>query len=719
MKKNKIIIKKIAIVLMILVMIIQITPTSFAGLKLNSKVSLKSKGMLDCLLQFYSDEWSDWSYKVGYYIYYQDEELGKKVPALCVEPSREGVGELGSYDTTIDVCNDNGIYTILYLYNNKKYADWGLKNTEDYYLAAQTAMHCYADKVKPKDRYRVGDRVLEGYTPNSLDEIKQRGKTVLNTAQSLYDSAIKNEYKQQDLKIGIEEKSEWKEETINSIKYYSKQYKIQSNYDLKFYKVEVSSVNVNTTIFTLKNKRVNNNEKMEEENFKISIPKDEFNRKTTVNGNIKITATSDEIPVAVYANSKNTNKQNYAIYTYAEQQAKEEEKLKLLIELDELVINKIDSATGEKLEGASFDIYVNKKDADGNYIFNDETYVCTTNKTNINGEVSVPLEKAGEYIIKEKESPIDYALSEEIIEFSIKTGLESKDITISMNNNKIKGKIEITKISKEYNQFTKLEKGQPLEGAKYLIENSEGKTIGTYTTDEKGKILTEDLECGEYKICEIESPQYYNVNSEPQSIIIDENNKVYSVVFENESSKVELNIEKSGDKEAEIGKIIEYSFDNLENKSNVPVDNFVWKDVLPIDAIRLTKIETGTWNEELEYSIWYKTNLQQEYKMHTDKLNSKKNYTFKISDFGLKEDEYVTEYELRFGTVKRGFKEEINPRIYCKVLKNLKNGYEFINNTYLTATYFEEKIEVIDNWKTIIYTKEKVPAKQKLPKTGC
>ena len=323
-------------------MIIQVTPISFAGLKLNSKINLKSKGMLDCLLQFYSDEWSDWSYKVGYFIYYQDEELGKNIPALCVEPSREGVGELGSYDTTIDVCNDNGIYTILYLYNNKKYTDWELQNAEDYYLAAQTAMHCYADKVKPKDRYRVGDRVLEGYTPNSLDEIKQRGKVVLNTAQSLYDSAIKNEYKQQDLKIGIEERSNWKEEKISGVKYYCKEYKIQSNYDLEFYKVDALGVSKNISIFTSGNKKINNNGKIEYENFKIAIPKDEFNYKTTIKGNIKVTAVSDKIPVAVYANSKSSNKQNYAVYTYEEQQASISKNMELAIDIDKLIINKLD-----------------------------------------------------------------------------------------------------------------------------------------------------------------------------------------------------------------------------------------------------------------------------------------------------------------------------------------------------------------------------------------
>ena len=180
---------------------------------------------------------------------------------------------------------------------------------------------------------------------------------------------------------------------------------------------------------------------------------------------------------------------------------------------------------------------------------------------------------------------------------------------------------------------------------------------------------------------------------------------------------VELKIEKTGTKETEAGKMVEYEFDNLENKSNVSVDNFTWKDVLPTDAVRISEISTGTWKDEVEYSIWYKTNLNDEYILYKDKLNSKENYILKMDEIKLSKNEYITEYEFRFGTVKSGFKEENNPKIYCRVLKNLKSGYEFTNNTYLTATYFDEKLEERDEWKTIIYNKEK-PKENKLPKTG-
>lgn len=715
--KIKLKLKKALILLMIAINIIQINICSFAGLEKNQKIKLKSNGMLDCLLQFYKDSIEDWSYKVAYYIYYLDEETGKKIPAICVEPSKDGVGESGSYDTTIDVCNDNGVYTILYIYNNKKFSAWNLESEKAYYLAVQTAMHCYTEKISPKKKYRVGDRILEGYTPESLKEIKTRGKAVLDTAESLYNSAIKKEYSQEYLTIDLKEKSDWLEEKINGKEYYSKKYEVDSNVKLDYYKIDVSELWNNAKIFDMKNNNIKEKSKVTNKEFKISIEKSEISTPKTIKGKIKIESATAKIPTAVYAKSNKANKQNYVIYTDKTQQVSKVKTTGFTTVNNKIKIHKIDSNTKIPLEGVDFDIYNKQKDNNGNYILNENTYMFTTEKSNSKGEIFVEIEKAGDYLAVEKTAPEGYVVSDEAYEFSVDVGIAPKDIEINIENDLIKGKIEILKKSKGYNKFLKLEDGTPLADAKYKIEDENGKIIGTYVTNSEGLILSDELPYGKYKVYEIESPKFYNLNSEPQEIFINENNKTYEVVFENEASDVELKIEKTGTKETEAGKMVEYEFDNLENKSNVSVDNFTWKDVLPTDAVRISEISTGTWKDEVEYSIWYKTNLNDKYILYKDKLNSKENYRFKMDEIKLSKNEYITEYEFRFGTVKPGFKEEINPKIYCRVLKNLKSGYEFTNNTYLTATYFDEKLEERDEWKTIIYNKEK-PKENKLPKTG-
>lgn len=80
------------------------------------------------------------------------------------------------------------------------------------------------------------------------------------------------------------------------------------------------------------------------------------------------------------------------------------------------------------------------------------------------------------------------------------------------------------------------------------------------------------------------------------------------------------------------------------------------------------------------------------------------------------EDEYVTDYEFRFGIVKIGFQEEESPILYCDIVDGLGNGYLFTNNTKVKGTYFEKEVEDNDNWTTITYYKE-IKVDEILPKT--
>lgn len=100
---------------------------------------------------------------------------------------------------------------------------------------------------------------------------------------------------------------------------------------------------------------------------------------------------------------------------------------------------------------------------------------------------------------------------------------------------------------------------------------------------------------------------------------------------------------------------------------------------MPTDAVRINRIYTGTWNENLEYAVYYKTNKTEEYILFKDKLNTQKIYELDFKELKLDEDEYVTDYEFRFETVKIGFQEIESPILYCDILDGLGNGYIFIN----------------------------------------
>jgi len=103
--------------------------------------------------------------------------------------------------------------------------------------------------------------------------------------------------------------------------------------------------------------------------------------------------------------------------------------------------------------------------------------------------------------------------------------------------------------------------------------------------------------------------------------------------------------------------------------------------------------------------------------MFIDKLDSERVYKLDFKNLELQDDEYITEFEFRFGTVKPNFKEIESPIVYVDVLDDLNNGFTFTNSTKVSGNYLEKKIEDSDTWTTIIYNR-KVEKSKELPKTG-
>lgn len=292
-----------------------------------------------------------------------------------------------------------------------------------------------------------------------------------------------------------------------------------------------------------------------------------------------------------------------------------------------------------------------------------------------------------------------------------------ENTTIEFQNEKIKGKIKVVKLSSEDNKYTNLLKKSPLKDVEFEIIDINGKVVDKIRTNEEGIAITKDLLKGKYYIKEVKQAKYYLLNKEIYEVEIINHKDLVEQEILNDSVDIDIEIEKTGFIETQNKDNIYYNFKNIHNKSNVSLDNFTWNDTLPTEAVRLDKIYTGTWNEKLKYSVWYKTN-KNDFRMFIDKLDSEKVYELDFNKLELQDDEYITEFEFRFGTVKIDFKEVESPIIYVNVLNNLKNGFTFTNNTRVSGNYLEEEIEDKDEWTTIIYNRE-VKLNKELPKTGC
>ncbi len=385
-------------------------------------------------------------------------------------------------------------------------------------------------------------------------------------------------------------------------------------------------------------------------------------------------------------------------------------------------VYKKDKDDNKLLEGAEFTIYA-KED-----ITNYKGEVIVKTKESIATAVSdaegkaifnidLPLTK---FELKETKAPRGYIASEEIIEVDATyrgQDIEIFDLEYEMLNEKMKGHIQVLKTSSEDNEYSELPKNSPLENVVFEVYDSENKLVDTITTDVEGKATTKELVIGNYTIKEISSAKYYLLNENTYEVEIVDDGTV-KINITNDNVDIDIEVEKNGFIETQNKDSIYYEFANIHNKSNVPLDNFVWRDTLPTNALTANKIYTGTWNEELEYSVWYKTNLNDEYVMLVEGLKTTVNNEVKFTDIEFKDGEFITDFEFRFGTVKADFKEVEKPRLYCDMREGLPNGFVFTNHTMVSGDYFDVHIEDHDDWTTITYFKE-IETTEVLPRTGC
>lgn len=367
-------------------------------------------------------------------------------------------------------------------------------------------------------------------------------------------------------------------------------------------------------------------------------------------------------------------------------------------------IIKVDKDDNEvRLENVKFNVM----DKDGNVLEQ-----LTTDK---NGEAQTSryaIRDISELKIQETQTLDNYVLDNEVHTIVLE---ENQIKNVQFENEKIKGQIQITKVSKDDNKLTGEKKGTAIVGAEFEIYDIDNNLVDTVTTDDKGIALSKELLKGKYSIKETKAPKYYLVNQNTFNAEIINHKEIVNVDIEDESVDIKVEVEKTGFKETQSKDIIYYDFKNIKNNSNVYLDTFNWQDTLPTNALRLEKIFTGTWNQKLEYSVWYKTNLN-DYRVIREDLDTEKNYEIDLTNIELQEGEYITDYEFRFGKVDIGFREVEKPRIYCKMLDDLKNGFTFTNTTKVYGTYLDKYVEDNDKWVTIIYNKDLQLTK--LPRTG-
>ena len=457
--------------------------------------------------------------------------------------------------------------------------------------------------------------------------------------------------------------------------------------------------------------------KVDMDNNEICIPNAEFEIKDETLNKVIATVRTNTSGVALIENLKVT-------HTYSAREVKSNYKYKLNKKtITNIVLNpdnvKNITVENELLKGQ---IKVIKVDLDDNEIklegvsfeiLDENMNVVEEITTDSNGEAlssRLPCVDR-EYYIREKETLDTYVLSDEVKKVTL-TADKITDLTFK--NEKIKGYIQITKTSADDNPITGETAGTPIANVEFEIYDSDGNIVSNIITNEKGIAITDKLIKGKYTIKEKKSGKFYQLNMTEYNAEIEDHLQIVNVDITNESDNPNVDIEKTGIIQTTANQEIRYDF-KIKNTGNVPLDNFTWYDYLPTEYVKITKLITGTYNQDLNYSIYYKTNLN-DYKLLAENLNTQINNYIDFSNIQLEEGEIITEFKADFGTVGVGFESVINPYIFVKVNSTVKDDDTFTNKTRIEGKHESYLVWDEDDHTTKVYEKEIIV--KKLPRTG-
>lgn len=369
----------------------------------------------------------------------------------------------------------------------------------------------------------------------------------------------------------------------------------------------------------------------------------------------------------------------------------------------QIKVIKVDKDNNEvKLKGVKFDVL----DKDGKVL---ETIV-----TDKNGEAETskyPIRDFQELKVQEVETLENYALDDEVHTIKLE---ENQIKNIKFENEKIKGKIKIVKTSEDDNIINGKKAGELIADVKFAIYDKDHKLVQEITTDEKGIAISDTLLKGKYFIKEVKAGEWYLLNDKEFETEIKVHKEVVEVDVTNKSEKPSVDVEKEGIIQTTANQEIKYDF-KLKNTGNTALNNFTWTDELPTDYVRITKLITGTYNQDLRYSIYYKTN-KNDYKLLKENLSTQVNNYIDFAEVELAEDEYITDFKAEFGTVEVGFESVINPYIFVRVNSDVKNDDTFTNKTQVEGYNKTYKVWDNDDHTTKVY--EKQINVKKLPRTG-
>ena len=190
--------------------------------------------------------------------------------------------------------------------------------------------------------------------------------------------------------------------------------------------------------------------------------------------------------------------------------------------LSAIIIRKVDSESGQPLEGAWFRIrYLGGTSGTGGTVVGEI-------KTSQNGTAILTGLAAGTYVCEEISAPDGYVITD-ATETVYLSGKDQDVVTVTFGNDKMGSLLVVKKDAVT---------GAPISDVEFLVTDSDGSVIGTtngrYVTDSAGTIRIDDLTPGMTVIArEVRAKDGYILDDTPQSIKI-KRNAVMTLEFRNQ-----------------------------------------------------------------------------------------------------------------------------------------------------------------------------------------
>ena len=499
--------KKIISMFMVLLMILPTCIQAFAGTSLDdalNKVNLYVKQDKGAQLLTWKGMIDSNNFAPAVIVYKAED--GKEYPAYCANPNRPGVEDLSAktYDVDVDQLDTDpavwGVITNGYPYRTPQ--ELGVNTEYEAYYATKMAVWAVVH-----DNY------------SNLDDWQANGEQNAHVEKAMKDLVAKgraNQYVYTSW-LAVNPKSlNIQEDSINS-NYMSQEYSLDSNVNIRSYRVVLEGSIPNGTIIA----DTNNNEKTEfdgaETKFKILIPKDSI----TSDGSMRVIVKGKlENKAVMFGLSHDSQKQDYYVAplpsyngdSWADLTYKSDgntpsepetppDNPDITTPTSGLQILKVEKGTTNGLAGAVFKVEVDGKTI-GHYV------------TDKNGEILIP-DITGTVSITEEVPPLGYVLDENNHK-DVKI-LNSDEPTVVTFSNEEMAELEIMKIDADT--------GEGLSGAAIRISLDGGNDSYDVYTNMSGTATLTNLKSGTYTVTEITAPEGYVLNDEPQSIKLEAGKK--------------------------------------------------------------------------------------------------------------------------------------------------------------------------------------------------